>query len=142
MSAQIFVDTNVLVYALDRGAGDRHRQARRWLEMAWREQRGRVSVQVLQELYVVLTRKLRPGLPPKAAREEVRGFLPWQPLDISTPLLEAAWTAQDRWQLSWWDGLIVAAAQSMDCRVLLTEDLQDGQDLDGLLIVNPFAHQP
>lgn len=142
MTAPIFVDTNILVYALDAGAGQKRVQAREWMAMAWQSGRGRLSVQVLEEFYVTLTRKLRPGLPPDRAREEVRALLPWQPIEKGPAMLESAWRLQDRFQLSWWDAAIVAAAKATRSRYLLTEDLQDGQDLDGVLVVNPFRHTP
>lgn len=142
MIAPIFVDTNILVYALDAGAGPKQVQAREWMAMAWQSGRGRLSVQVLQEFYVTLTRKLRPGLPPERAREEVRALLPWHPIESGPAMLESAWNLQDRLQLSWWDALIVAAAHATRSRYLLTEALQDGQDLDGVLVINPFRHAP
>lgn len=142
MTAPIFVDTNILVYARDAGAGDKQVRAGEWMTLIWQSGRGRLSVQVLQEFYVILTRKLRPGLPPAEARAEVRALLPWQPLEIGPGILEGAWSLQDRFALSWWDALIVGAAHATRCRYLLTGDLQDGQDLDGLLVVNPFRHPP
>jgi len=69
----------------------------------------------------------------------VRDLLVWRPLPIDREVVEAAWAAQDRYSLSWWDVLIVAAAGRSGCRFLLTEDLQDGQRLDGIEVVNPFA---
>lgn len=142
MTAPIFVDTNLLVYSLDPAAREKHHRAREWMALAWRTRRGRVSVQVLQEFYVTVTRKLRPGLSRDAARVEVRSFLPWNPIEVGPYLIERAWYLEDRFGLSWWDSLIVAAAQSGGCRHLLTEDLQDGQDLEGLTVLNPFAHAP
>lgn len=142
MTAPIFVDTNILVYAKDLGAGEKQARAGEWMALTWQSGRGRLSVQVLQEFYVTLTRKLRPGLTPEEARAEVRALLPWQPIAVGPGIMESAWGAQERFQLSWWDALIVAAAHAGRCRYLLTEDLQDGQDLDGLVVVNPFRHSP
>lgn len=142
MTAPIFVDTNVLVYARDAAAGTKQQQAAEWMAFTWRTGRGRLSIQVLQELYVTLTRKLRPGLAPEEARAEVRTLMSWQPIATDSGIMERAWGLQDRYQLSWWDALIVAAAQATGSRYLLTEDLQDGQILDGVLVVNPFLHVP
>lgn len=142
MSAPIFVDTNILVYALDAGAGEKQRQAAAWTESVWRSGRGRVSTQVLHEFYVTVTQKLRPGLDRSAARVEVRGLMSWRPVQLDEVMLESAWDVQDRFQLSFRDALIVAAARAAGCGHLLTEDLQDGQMLDDLRIVNPFLHQP
>jgi predicted nucleic acid-binding protein len=138
----IFVDTNVLVYALDSGAGEKREQAAAWMALAWESRLGRLSVQVLQELYITLTRKLRPGLPPEAARREVRSLFPWRPIETGNTMMEYGWGLQDRFSLSWWDALIVAAARQADCRYLLTEDLRDGQDFDGTRVVNPFTNRP
>lgn len=142
MTAPVFVDTNVLVYAIDLAAGDRHIAARRWMEALWPRQAGRVSVQVLQEFYVTVTRKLRPGLSASEAQREVRALLPWSPIEISPTILERAWFVESRYQLSWWDALIVASAQTLGCGTLLTEDLQHGQDFDGLVVVSPFRVPP
>lgn len=142
MSASIFVDTNILVYALDAGAGVKQEQAANWLELAWRSGRGRISTQVLQEFYVTVTQKLRPGLDREAARAEVRALSAWRPVQVDESVLESGWDLQDRFQLSFWDALIVSAARTAACAYLLTEDLQDGQRLDGVLVVNPFLHQP
>jgi predicted nucleic acid-binding protein len=142
MTAPVFVDTNVLVYALDAAAGERHHMARRWMEALWRQQTGRLSMQVLQEFYVTVTRKLRPGLPPNEAQREVRALLPWSPVEITPAILERAWHIESRYQLSWWDALIVASAQSLGCATLLTEDLQHGQAFDGLVVRSPFREAP
>ena len=101
---------------------------------------GRISFQVLQEFYVNVAQKW-----PNArsqAREEVRDLLAWQPVRADGELMERAWALQDRYQLSFWDSLIVAAAKTAACQYLLTEDLQDTQNLDGLRIVNPFRDGP
>lgn len=142
MTGLVFVDTNVLVYARDAGAGEKHDQAATWMLRLWEEGRGRTGFQVLQEFYVTVTQKLRPGLDRETAREEVRHLLAWRPSAITRIVMEEGWRVQDRYGLSWWDALIVAAARQAGCRYLLTEDLQDGQDLDGLGVVNPFAHGP
>ena len=142
MTAPVFVDTTVLVYAIDLAAGDRHAAARRWMEVLWHRQQGRVSVQVLQEFYVTVTRKLRPGLSPAEAQQEVRTLLPWAPLEMSPALMERAWHLESRYQLYWWDALIVASAQALGCRTLLTEDLQHGQQLDGVVVCSPFRVAP
>ncbi|WP_309670746.1 PIN domain-containing protein [Gemmatimonas sp.] len=142
MTAPVFVDTNVLVYALDAAAGDKHHQARAWMLSLWQSGRGRVSTQVLQEFYVTVTRKLTPGLAREAAQIEARSLYSWAPIEITTAVLDRAWHIESRFQLSWWDALIVAAAQSAQCELLLTEDLQHGQLFDGVQVVNPFRTAP
>ena len=142
MTAPVFVDTNVLVYALDAAAGDKHHQARTWMLALWQSGRGRVSTQVLQEFYVTVTRKLTPGLSREAAQIEARALYSWAPVEVTTAVLDRAWHIESRFQLSWWDALIVAAAQSAQCALLLTEDLQHGQIFDGVQVINPFRTTP
>ncbi len=138
----IFVDTNVLVYALDAGRRDKHERAVAWMDAIWASRRGRLSFQVLQEFYVTVTQKLVPGLNRDRARAEVRDLMVWRPLAIAPAVLAGAWLVQDRFSVSWWDALIVSAAQVSGCQFLLTEHLQDGRDLDGTHVVNPFTHPP
>ncbi len=89
-----------------------------------------------------MTHKLRPGLDREVAQADVRDLMAWRPVGIDGPLLEDAWWLEQRFRLSFWDAQIVAAARSAGCRYLLTEDLQGGQDLDGLIVVDPFATPP
>lgn len=142
MTARVFVDTNVLVYQLDSREPGKQARARAWLEHLWATRDGRISFQVLTELYVTLTRKLTPGLDPETARKVVRTLWAWQPVPVDERTFAGAWAIQDRFGLSWWDGLIVASARLADCSYLLTEDLQHGQDLDGLRVINPFQASP
>jgi len=76
------------------------------------------------------------------ARAEVRDLLAWGPAMIDDRVLNQSWKIQDRYQFSFWDALIVAAAQSLSCKYLLTEDLQANQQLDGLVVINPFVRDP
>jgi len=140
MSAPVFVDTNVLLYAVDEGEPGKHQAAKEWRDHLWRSGRGRVSYQVLQEFYVQALRKN-----PKrtaAARAEVRDLLAWDPIPVDGGVVEAAWDLQDRYSLSFWDALIVAAAQAAECGYLLTEDLSHGQILDGVRVISPFEASP
>jgi predicted nucleic acid-binding protein len=140
MTAPVFVDTNVLIYALDDADLKKQAAAREWRAELWKRRQGRISFQVLQEFYVKVTRqwpKVR-----QEARSEVRDLLAWRPVTVDGVILERAWKMQGSFQLSFWDALIVAAAKSASCRYLLTEDLQADQDLDGLLVVNPFRYEP
>lgn len=140
MTAPVFVDTNVLIYALDEADLKKQEAARAWRAELWKSRRGRISYQVLQEFYVKVTEKWPRAR--SAARAEVRDLVAWRPVAVDAGLLERAWTIQDRYQLSFWDALIVAAARSASCRYLLTEDLQADQDLDGVLVINPFRRDP
>jgi predicted nucleic acid-binding protein len=99
-------------------------------------------MQVLQEFYVNATRKLKPGLDRQVARAEIRDLLSWRPVLVDATVMDLAWKVQDRFGLSFWDSLIVAAAQAGRCRYLLTEDLQHDQELDGIRVLNPFLVEP
>jgi len=140
MTATVFVDTNVLIYALDDADLKKQQAARVWREELWRSHRGRTSFQVLQEFYVKVTQKWPEARPQACA--EVRDLLAWRPLAIDAALLELAWKIQDRYHFSFWDALVVAAAKALACSYLLTEDLQADQQLDGLVVVNPFLRDP
>lgn len=137
-----FVDSNVLVYARDPRDRTKHARAREWMGHLWRTRSGRLSTQVLNEYYVTVTRKLTPGVPGDRARAEMRRFFSWRPVAMDEGLLEEAWAVEERFGLSFWDALIVASAKATRCERLLTEDLTDGQDLDGLVVTNPFEHAP
>lgn len=138
----VFVDSNVLVYSRNRSEQEKQPRARSWLEALWESRRGRVSAQVLEEFYVTVTRKLDPGLPAREARSDVRALGAWNPVSIDHSLLSAAWDIEDRYDFSFWDSLIVAAARRLDCGYLLTEDLQHGQEVEELKIVDPFRRAP
>src|SRR5262245_43560672 len=142
MTAPVFVDTNVLVYSRDASEAQKQEQALAWMTHLWQTRTGRLSFQVLQEFYVTVTTKLDPGMDVQSARREVRSLLPWRPVPVDTRVIEGAWSIQDRYELSWWDALIVSAAQVADCRYLLTEDLQSGQKFGAIDIINPFRHSP
>jgi predicted nucleic acid-binding protein len=136
MTDLVFVDTNVLIYAVDEADPKKQAAAAAWRAELWKSKRGRVSFQVLQEFYVKVMQKW-----PEAstlAQAEVRDLLSWKPIAASAHLMESAWTIQDRFRFSFWDSLIVAAAKAAECRYLLTEDLQHDQELDGVTVVNPF----
>lgn len=141
MTGTWFVDTNALVYDLDRRDPDKQQRASEWIASIWDRRRLRTSIQVLSEFYNTITRKLDPGYPAAAARELVTAYLAWHPVPVDEHLIQHALELDERLSLSWWDSLI-AAAQLQACDYLLTEDLQDGQDLAGVSVVDPFAHAP
>jgi predicted nucleic acid-binding protein len=143
MNAPVFVDTNVLVYDRDEREPVKHARARAWMAALWRRPGlGVVGGQVLTEFYWTVTRKLRPGLPEEEARKYVRTLGAWPLVPIDEGVILESWVVQDRYGFSFWDALVVAAARTAGCRCLLTEDLQHGQDLDGLLVVDPFLESP
>ena len=142
MNPTCFVDTNVLVYARDSSEPAKQPAAERWLRLLWATRSGRLSSQVLNEYYSVVTEKLRPGLGRVEARADVRNLMAWGPVPTDGAVVEGAWTVQDRYGLSWWDALVASAAQVAGCAWLLTEDLQHGQVLDGVTVVDPFRTEP
>lgn len=138
----VFADTNVLVYVRDRTEEEKQRRAAEWIAALWDTGLGRLSYQVLQEYYLVLTRKLDPPRSAEEAREDVLSLSAWDPVAVDRSVIERAWDLEDRHGFSWWDALIVAAALQARCRYLLTEELQEGQEVDGLTIVSPFTSSP
>jgi len=140
MTAPVFVDSNVLIYAVDEGDLKKHVAARLWYSELWKNRCGRVSFQVLQEFYVNATRKMPTAI--EAIRAEIKSLLAWQPTAINGEILDGGWRIRDRYHISFWDALIVSAAKAASCRHLLTEDLQAGQEFEGVLVVNPFRSSP
>ncbi|MFO8074373.1 MAG: PIN domain-containing protein [Polyangia bacterium] len=101
-----------------------------------------LSAQVLGEYYVTVTAKLDPGLDRAAAHRDLERLATWRPVPIDDGLVRAALGEQDRYGFSYWDALIVAAARASGAEILLSEDLQHGQELDGLKVVDPFQQEP
>ncbi len=141
MSAEggIFVDTNILVYAYDIDAEEKHTTAQDLLMRLWKTRQGVLSTQVLQEFYVTVTRKLSTPLDPATARRVIAPYQAWhvQLIEIAT-VLEASEIAE-RHQLSFWDGLIIAAARQAGAERVLSEDLQAGRVMESVLIENPLT---
>lgn len=143
MSAErVFVDSNVLVYEWDASETEKRQRAAAWMRHLWETKTGRLSFQVLTEFYITVTRKLKPGMAPRAAQRNVRTLLAWQPVAIDAGVMETAFEIQERYLLSYWDSLVVAAADATRSRYLLSEDFQEGQELGGVKVVNPFHTTP
>jgi predicted nucleic acid-binding protein len=133
-----FVDTNVLVYAYDVTAGEKHAVARDILIGLWRSGGGLVSTQILQELYVTLTRKIPRPLRSAEAREIIEDISAWVVIvNDGTSILEAI-GLESREKLSFWDALVVVAAARGGAELLLSEDLPNGRIFDGVKVSNPF----
>jgi predicted nucleic acid-binding protein len=141
MTARCFVDSNVIVYARDLTERDKQERASLWIESLGAAGTGRLSHQVMIEVYSALTRHDR-HMDRAAARKYITSFRFWYPIATDIEVIEAAWRVQDRFGFNWWDCLIVAAARIAECNYLLTEDLQHDQDLDGIRVVNPFLVEP
>ncbi len=140
MTAPVFVDSNILLYAMDDTDPRKQQIARNWRAELWKSRLGRISFQVLNEFYVNAVR-LKPAASDEA-RAEVRDFLAWNPVVVDATVIERGWKLQDRYRISYWDSLIVAAARAASCGFLLSEDFQDRQRLDGVEVVNPFVRGP
>ena len=138
MSDRTFVDTNILIYAHDVDAGPKQRIAELALRELWNDQTGVLSPQVLQEFYVNATRKgLRPLLR-NEARAVVATYSAWC-IDISQADLFTAFRIEDQVKISFWDALIISAAVKAGATTVLSEDLNAGQEIAGVRVLNPFA---
>ncbi len=140
MSDKYFVDTNILMYAHDTSAGDKHERAKALVEELWRDRAGVVSTQVLQELAVNLRRKAGNPLDAKATRDIVADYLTWQVVVNGGDSILEALELETRHQISFWDALVIQAAQSSGTRVLYSEDLSDGQLYGPVRVINPLKH--
>lgn len=138
----VFVDTNILVYAEDRDAGSKHTIARDLVADLWRSGEGVLSIQVLQEFFVTVTRKMSRPLPPEEALVIIEQYLTWRVVENTGDLLLASIRMASALKVSFWDALILQAAHVERCDRLWTEDLNHGQRVGGLTIVNPFLPEP
>ena len=137
MTAPVFVDSKVLIYALDEGQAKKHQAARLWRSELWKSRRGRTSFQVLQEFYANVTRKWPAAR--EQAQAEIRNLLTWRPVVVQEEVLEGAWTIQERHKISFWDALILQAAESSGATLVYSEDLAGGQRYGSVRVANPFA---
>ncbi len=135
---KIFVDTNILVYSHDVDAEQKHQIAQNILLELWKNRNGALSVQVLQEFYVTMTRKVLHPIPPNSVRNIIRDYFSWhiEINDLNSILIASR--IGDDYKISFWDALIVAAALKAKADKILTEDLQAGQIIEGIRIENPF----
>ncbi len=138
MNAPVFVDTNILIYAHDSDAGEKGEIASQQLSELWESGEGRLSVQVLQEFFVNVTRKIEKPLPVAAAREIIRIYRVWARHGTGVDEVLRATEIQELNRLSFWDSLIVASAEKAGAGTILSEDLNPGQVISGIRVVNPF----
>lgn len=138
MNGKTFVDTNVLLYAYDRTSVTKQNAARKVLHGLWLDKTGVLSMQVLQEFYFNVTRKIASPLPQTTARKIVVTYSRWC-VGASPTQIAAAFSIEDKAKISFWDALIVASALSGGASRILTEDMNHGQRIAGLLIENPFV---
>ena len=138
MSVEVFVDANVLIYSEDGREPAKQGAALQWLDVLWQRQCGRLSTQTLTEFYVNATRKIRPALAPGEARAKTRRFAAWQPWQIDAATFESAWAVESRFGLHFWDSLVIASAQHLGCRYVLSEDMAHGQQYGSVQVISPF----
>jgi predicted nucleic acid-binding protein len=138
-SALSFVDTNVLVYAFDKSSSPKKLVAQRLMSQLMDEDLLRVSTQVLQELFVTLTRKVSQPCSSEEALTLLEDLAAWPVMVVDYAAIRAAVGLADQAKVSFWDALIVVAAARTGAAVLYTEDLNDGQEILGVRIHNPFA---
>ena len=142
MSDRYFVDTNILMYAHDASTGAKHERAKALVEELWRDRTGVVSTQVLQELAVNLRRKVRRPLDAKAVRDIIADYLTWQVIVNGGDSILEAIDLESRHQISFWDALVVQAAQVSGAEILYSEDLSDGQAYGSVRVINPLRPEP
>ncbi|HMN15491.1 MAG TPA: PIN domain-containing protein, partial [Bellilinea sp.] len=135
------LDTNILVYAYDRSAGQKHDLAVQVMESCWENENGCLSIQVLQEFFVTVTRKLATPLDHQTARQIVADLAQWRFHAPDTGDLLQAIDLQRDLQLSFWDAQVVQSAISLGCAKLLSEDLSHGQMYGSVQVINPLIKQ-
>jgi predicted nucleic acid-binding protein len=138
MSAE-FCDTNLVVYAYDSTAGAKREQALVLLDRLWKSGHGVISVQVLQELFVALTRKIPQPLSAADARNVVSDLAIWRVVEPRRSDVLTAIDGAVRWQVSFWDAMILTSAIRAGAGIVWSEDLNEGQPYDGVVVRNPFA---
>jgi predicted nucleic acid-binding protein len=141
MKDKVFLDTNIIVYAHDRSSGDKHAVAREIMDYLWENRKGVLSVQVLQEFFVCVTRKIIKPLLIKNARVILEYLSTWDVVANDKYITLKAIDIQERYRFSFWDSLIIQAAIHGQARMLLSEDLPDSQVVKDLKILNPFTEE-
>jgi predicted nucleic acid-binding protein len=135
---KVFLDTNIIVYAYDTSAGEKHEKAVKIMEGLWDSGHGIISSQVLQEFFVNVTRKIANPLDVITAKEIVKDFLKWKIVIIDGEIILEAIDIYSKYKYSFWDSMIIASAIEGGARAILSEDLSDMQLIKGLTIKNPF----
>jgi predicted nucleic acid-binding protein len=139
MSDKYFVDTNILMYAHDHSTGLKHERARALIERLWISGQGVLSTQVLQELCINLRRKIARPLPVEEVRRLIQDYLSWE-IVVNTPasILQAL-EIEVQYKTSFWDALVLQAAESSGAAVLYSEDLAVGQKYGTIRVINPLV---
>jgi|SRR5580704_3827200 predicted nucleic acid-binding protein len=137
MPDKYFVDTNILIYAHDRSAGLKYERARDLVERLWISGQGVLSTQVLQELCINLRRKIARPLSVEEVRRIIQDYLSWEVV-VNTPVLQAL-EIEVRYKTSFWDALVLQAAEDSGAAVLYSEDLASGQKYGPIRVINPLV---
>jgi predicted nucleic acid-binding protein len=137
-----FVDTNILVYAYDSTSIEKNKIASQLLLTIWENRNGCLSIQVLQEFYICITRKVSVPVDNATASEIIRDLAVWKVHSPEANDILAAIELQQQCQISFWDAMMVWSAVAMGCKVIWSEDLNDGQIVQGVKIQNPFKNAP
>ena len=133
-----FLDTNILVYAYDNSTGAKHEKAHELLDELWNSQSACISIQVLEELYVTLTRKVAAPIPLGTAAEIIKDLAHFTVHSPGVDDLLDGILIQQKFKINFWDAMIIQSACASDCAVLWSEDLSSGQDYQGVVVKNPF----
>jgi predicted nucleic acid-binding protein len=141
MKDKAFLDTNIIVYAHDRSSGEKHKTAKEIMEYLWQSKKGVISVQVLQEFFVCVTKKIAKPLLLRNARMILEYLSSWDVVVNDKYITLKAIDLQEKYRFSFWDSLIIQAANQSQAGILFSEDLPDGQVVAGLKIINPFTKE-
>ena len=134
----VFVDASILLCCENGADATKQITALAWLKVLWQGRTGRTSTQVLNEFYLQATQASLPPMPAGDARAEVRRYAMWQPWATDNATLESAWAVQSRYELAYRDCLVIAAAQHLGCKYLLSERMGHEQHYDAVQVITPF----
>ncbi len=141
MTGKTFVDTSILIYAYDNTAGSLHDIAVRTMTELWQSRRGRLSPHILTEFFVFLTRAIRKPIPAREAREMIRPYMHWVETPLSGVAVVRASEIAELWGISFWDAMVVASAEEVGARQILTAEAVSNRAIAGIDIVNPFREE-
>ncbi len=138
MAQKYFVDTNILIYAHDRSTGAKHDRARQLIERLWSSGEGVLSTQVLQELCINLRRKIARPISVEEVRQLIQDYMSWEIVVNTAESVIRALEIEVRYKISFWDALVLHAAESAGAAILYSEDLSAGQSYGSIQVVNPL----
>lgn len=139
MAQKYFVDTNILIYAHDRSNGAKHDRAQHLIERLWTSGEGVLSTQVLQELCINLRRKIARPIPVEEVRQLIQDYMSWEIVVNTAESIIRALEIEVRYKISFWDALVLHAAESSGAAILYSEDLSAGQSYGSIQVVNPLV---